>query len=53
MIRKVSFKTFDSADLQLENQETTKTLGIGLSTADALTSHLGGKFHLKDIKDSN
>jgi len=53
MIKKVSFKTFDSSDVSLENEETTKTLGIGLSTADALTTHLGGQFYLKDIKDNN
>ena len=53
MMRKVSFKTFDSADLSVKNEEATKTIGIGLSTANALTSHLGGKFHLKDLKDSH
>ena len=52
MMRKVSFKTFDSSDISLGKEESTKTIGIGLSTADALASHLGGRFYLKDIKDS-
>lgn len=37
----------------MRNEQDTKTLGIGLSTADALTSHLGGTFNLKDIKNHN
>lgn len=36
-----------------KNENNTKAIGIGLSTADALTCHLGGTFYLKDIKNSN
>lgn len=53
MKEKDLYKTFSSSDSQQNNEEDTKTLGIGLSTANALTIHLGGKFRLKNIKDSN
>lgn len=35
------------------SERNTKAIGIGLSTADALSRHLGGEFYLKDIKNDN
>ena len=52
-IRRVSFKTFDSVDMTTNSERNTKAIGIGLSTADALSRHLGGEFYLKDIKNDN
>ncbi|MFM7854444.1 MAG: hypothetical protein ACKO96_21600 [Flammeovirgaceae bacterium] len=49
--KRLSFKTFESVDQEFEKDQTIKTVGIGLSTADALVTHLGGKFHIKDFKD--
>jgi hypothetical protein len=47
----VSFKTFESNDIDLSGDESIKTVGLGLSTADALTCHMGGKLYVNDIRD--
>ena len=49
---KFSFKTFNSSLIDSSKDESgIKTVGLGLSIADALTCHLGGKFQIKDVKD--
>jgi len=47
------FKTFDSANISGNDEQNTKTIGIGLSTANSLINYLGGIFKLKDIKNSD
>lgn len=47
--KRATFRTFNSTDSKTENEFSIKSVGLGLSTADALTSHLGGKFSLRNI----
>jgi hypothetical protein len=51
MERRAPYKTFESQEIEQAGEEINKTVGLGLSTADALTSYMGGKLHVKDLKD--
>jgi hypothetical protein len=46
-----SFKTFQSDQADLASSRVLNTVGLGLSTADALINHLGGKLVVNCIKD--
>ena len=48
MDAKNRFKTFDYFGQQ-EEDISTKSVGLGLSTADALAQHIGGKVKLRTI----
>ena len=48
----MSFLVFELESHSLEDITNEKAIGKGLSTAKALTCHLGGNFRMKDIRDS-
>lgn len=48
----MSFLVFELESHSLEDITNEKAIGKGLSTAKALTCHLGGNFRMKDIKDN-
>lgn len=48
MDKKDKFKTFDYFG-SLDEEISTKSVGLGLSTADALAQHIGGKVKLRTI----
>jgi len=47
----LNFKTFQIGEPEMDDERFLKTVGIGLSTSEALSSHMGGELHLKSIKN--
>ena len=48
---KANFKTFQMDNEHIEGERDLKTVGLGLSTAEALAFHLCGDLHLKSLKN--
>ena len=48
---KVNFQTFQSGEDQIGDERELKTIGLGLSTSDALAFHMCGELRIKSIKN--